>query len=88
MMRGDSSTPGVETILHGYLVNPDFSNSSTSLGYSAAQIFICSTISWVTTERVNSLVSRILVRVFFVLPVRPLNAGEIPTMGGFELNAL
>ena len=45
IMRGDSATPGVETILEGCLVNPDFKNSSTSGGYSAAQIFICSTMS-------------------------------------------
>ena len=39
-------------------------------------------------DRVNSFVSKILVRVFFGSPVLPLNAGEIPTIGGFELKAL
>ena len=36
----------------------------------------------------NSLVSSILINVSFAFPVLPLNAGEIPMIGGLELNAL
>ena len=85
MLTRDSLTRGGFTRSLGTGVSPDFSNSSTSGGNSAEQMFIRSAISSDTTFTTNSPVASMLRIVSFLAPSLSRTMGQNSIVGGLAL---